>query len=148
MTASHLRPQFVELIPAQLAEGVLYISTQYKTAVHLCPCGCGNRSVTPISPAQWALKWDGAEVSLWPSVGNWGFPCKSHYVIRDGRVHWASRWTEAQIERGAQRDRADRQSYYRAVRRPAEPDASGWRRHLPGFLRTAARAIRSHPDDS
>ena len=81
--------EFVEYVPAELAEGVLYISIPYRTAVHRCACGCGNKVVTPISPADWQLSWDGDTVSLTPSIGNWGFLCRSHYWIKGGRIRWS-----------------------------------------------------------
>ncbi len=138
MKTSHLRPQFVGLIPAALEEGVLYISTEYRTAVHLCACGCGNKSVTPISPAQWKLQWDGAEVSLWPSVGNWGFPCKSHYVIRGGQIQWHREWSAAEIAAGARRDREDRA---RALT-PATTDGARAGLRRPGWLTRVRNALR------
>ena len=58
--------EFVEFIPEELKEGVLYISINYATASHLCCCGCGNRVVTPITPDDWKLIFDGVSVSLHP----------------------------------------------------------------------------------
>jgi len=52
-TVSH---EFVEFIPATPEEGILYISIPYGTAIHMCACGCGNKVVTPISPAEWHLE--------------------------------------------------------------------------------------------
>lgn len=75
--------KFVEFIPQQLDENVLYISIECVVAVHLCACGCRSKIVTPISPFNWQLKFDGEKVSLSPSIGNWNFPCHSHYWIRD-----------------------------------------------------------------
>jgi Family of unknown function (DUF6527) len=51
MRRTSITHEFVEYIPAELAEAVLYISITYRTAVHRCVCGCGNKVVTPISPA-------------------------------------------------------------------------------------------------
>lgn len=81
-------PEFVEFIPEDLAPGVLYISMKYGTASHLCACGCGNRVVTPLSRNGWQLLFDGT-VTLSPSIGNFEFPCNSHYFIRGNRVVWA-----------------------------------------------------------
>jgi hypothetical protein len=93
-----LRPEFVKLIPDRMDEGVLYISRRYRTASHLCCCGCGLEVVTPLNPAKWALsEHPNRGVSLMPSIGNWGFPCKSHYYIINNRVSWASALTPAQI---------------------------------------------------
>lgn len=68
-----LRHEFVEFIPDDLEEGVIYISIQYATATHLCACGCGAEVITPISPTDWELTFNGSSVSLSPSIGNWSF---------------------------------------------------------------------------
>lgn len=64
-----IRHEFVEFVPATLAEGVLYVSLEYGTASHLCCCGCGNKVVTPLSPTDWRMIYDGETVSLDPSMG-------------------------------------------------------------------------------
>lgn len=78
--------KFVEFIPEQLDAGVLYISLEYCTAIHLCVCGCGNQVVTPILPDQWHLTFNGDGVTLDPSIGNWDFECRSHYWIRENKI--------------------------------------------------------------
>jgi hypothetical protein len=93
------RHEFVEHAPDRLEPGVLYVSLPYKTVMHLCPCGCGHEVVTPLSPTGWALIFDGATLSLYPSVGNWSFPCQSHYWIDHGRVRWSWKWSKDRIER-------------------------------------------------
>ena len=122
MRHSRLRPEFVELIPRELDPGVLYISIRYRTASHLCACGCGNRVVTPIKPPKWHLYFDGASVSLWPSIGLWQLPCRSHYWIEHGKVRWSMPWTPEQIEAGRMRDVEDLQRYY--ARRDHESGSS------------------------
>lgn len=97
MRVSIFAVEFVELVPNELRHGVLYVSMQYATAVHACACGCGNKVVTPLSPRDWVLMFDGESVSLEPSVGNWSFPCRSHYWIERNRVRWARRWSDAEI---------------------------------------------------
>lgn len=92
--------KFVEFIPNTLEEGVLYISIEYSTAVHKCICGCGNEVVTPLSPTDWELRFDGKTVSLSPSIGNWGFKCKSHYFIIRNKIRLARRWEDWEIEMG------------------------------------------------
>ena len=106
--------EFVEYVPAELAEGVLYISIPYRTAVHRCACGCGNKVVTPISPADWQLSWDGDTVSLTPSIGNWGFSCRSHYWIKGGWIQWSHAWTDKQIAAGRAHDDRGRAQYFTA----------------------------------
>jgi Family of unknown function (DUF6527) len=95
-----LTPEFIELAPPELQVGVLYVSMRYSTAIHRCCCGCGRKVVTPLSPTDWQLFFDGDSVSLTPSIGNWSFKCQSHYWIRKNRVEWAPRWTRKKIEAG------------------------------------------------
>jgi uncharacterized protein DUF6527 len=112
MRQTTLEPEFVDEIPENLEEGRLYISIRYRTASHLCACGCGTKVVTPIKPPKWHLTYDGETVSLWPSVGRWQLPCRSHYVIRKSRVVWAKPWTEKQIREGREEDAEDLRDYY------------------------------------
>lgn len=108
MKIQQIRPEYVEYIPERLEVGVLYISERYRTAVHKCCCGCGKEVVTPLSPAEWSVKLNHGLISLWPSIGNFGFPCRSHYVIRDGRVLEAKAMTDRQIRLLKARDRTDK----------------------------------------
>lgn len=88
MTRTSITPEFVETVPNVLADGVVYVSTTYSTALHLCACGCGNKVVTPIGLDDWQLDRDGDVVSLTPSILN-RFPCRSHYWIRANKIEWA-----------------------------------------------------------
>lgn len=89
--------QYVEYIPERLEPGILYISERFRTASHLCCCGCGLKVVTPLNPAKWNLTDHGSNVSLSPSIGNWGYPCRSHYLIVRNQVRWAGRFNRQQI---------------------------------------------------
>jgi hypothetical protein len=106
------RHKFTKFIPQELKEGVLYITVEYGTAVHLCPCGCGSRVVTPLTPTDWELRFNGKEVSLSPSIGNWSFPCKSHYWIIRNKVRWARRWSDEEIQEGREEDRSRKKRYF------------------------------------
>ena len=114
MTDSHrtLRHEFVEFVPEQLEEGVLYISMRFATAAHLCACGCGNKVVTPFTPTDWKLIFDGDTVSVDPSIGNWAFPCQSHYWISSNEVVWAPRWSRERIIAGKAYDLKHKARYY------------------------------------
>src|SRR4051812_48089733 len=90
--------EFVDTMPKILADGVIYVSIPYATTIHKCCCGCGNKVVTPLSPTDWTLSFNGESISLDPSIGNWSFPCQSHYWIRSNRVQWAPRWTSKEIQ--------------------------------------------------
>lgn len=99
-----LQHKFVDFIPDRIEEGVLYISIQYCTAIHKCVCGCDNEVVTPLSPTDWKLTFNGKTVSLHPSIGNWNFDCQSHYWIRNNEIEYAARWTEREISLGRKND--------------------------------------------
>lgn len=107
-----LKFRFVEFIPDDLQELTLYISVTYATATHRCPCGCGSRVVTPLSPTDWELIFDGDTVSLYPSVGNWSLPCRSHYWIRRNEVQWAPRWSRDRIEAARAVERRVKDRYF------------------------------------
>ncbi|MDR2239633.1 MAG: hypothetical protein LBE33_04255 [Zoogloeaceae bacterium] len=102
-----IRPFFVEYVPAKLDEEVLYISRKYKVAVHLCCCGCGEKVVTPLSPAEWSIHGDEKMVSLHPSVGNWSMACRSHYCIKNNKVVVAREFESWEIERVRAHDARD-----------------------------------------
>ena len=119
MTRS-LRHSFVEFIPDELETGVVYVSIPYATAVHACACGCGEEIVTPLSPTDWTLLFDGDSISLAPSIGNWGFRCRSHYWITKGEVVWAPQWSQRQIAATRVDDRINKRHYYE---REAESEA-------------------------
>lgn len=85
----HFQLRFVEYIPDEVEAGVLYISRRFSTATHLCCCGCGREVVTPFNPAKWNIFERDGKVSLSPSIGNWSFPCRSHYIVSDNRILWA-----------------------------------------------------------
>lgn len=104
MTISCLNPQFVERFPERLEPGELYLAMEFATAAHLCACGCGNKVLTPFSPTDWQMFFDGETVSLKPSIGNWSFHCRSHYWVRSGRVVWAGDMSQEAINAGRKRD--------------------------------------------
>lgn len=105
MRATSLRPTFSEYIPGDLEAGILYISVDYATAVHLCACGCRSKVITPFGPADWQLIFDGT-VSLRPSIGNGHLPCHSHYYIRHDRIQWLRAISAGATEAAGERDRA------------------------------------------
>lgn len=102
-----IRPEFVEFAPPTLEPAVLYISNRFKTALHLCACGCGEKVVTPLSPSKWQLVCDGSTVSLHPSIGNWDYACRSHYFIRRNQIVWSGQMTRADVARVQARDSRD-----------------------------------------
>lgn len=111
---SQLAHRFVQNIPDHPEPGYLYISMEYGTAIHRCCCGCGEEVVTPFTPTDWKMTFDGETVSLYPSVGNWNLRCRSHYVVERGRVVEANPWSNERIAAERRRDKAAKTRHYSA----------------------------------
>ncbi len=109
--------KFVELIPNVIDEGTLYISTQYATATHRCFCGCGEIVVTPITPVDWALRWNGKTVTIDPSIGSWSLPCSSHYFIIENKVVWSRKWSDKEIKKCREKDKKIKSQQYSKFRK-------------------------------
>jgi uncharacterized protein DUF6527 len=107
-----LTHEFIEFVPDVVEEGKLYVSIEYATIVHKCCCGCGKEVVTPLSPTGWKLIFDGKTISLDPSIGNWSFPCRSHYWIRNNRVRWAADWPQSRVDANRAHDRYAKERYF------------------------------------
>lgn len=120
MRHSHLEHRFVRYISRDLDPGVLYVSVEYGTATHSCCCGCGEEIVTPFTPTDWEMTFDGETISLWPSIGNWNLACRSHYVIQRGQVIAADPWSDEQITAGRRRDKAAKARHFGTSEVPAE----------------------------
>ena len=116
----HLKTKFVLEIPENIEQNTLYVSMEYGTAIHLCCCGCGMKVVTPLTPTDWSLAYNGKGVSLQPSVGNWSFPCRSHYWIKNSKVTWARSMSQAEIKALRARDREAKAEYYGQPKDDAE----------------------------
>jgi hypothetical protein len=107
-----LQHKFVEFIPETLEDGFLYISLEYCTAIHKCVCGCGNEVVTPISPTDWQLSFNGETISLTPSIGNWGFECQSHYWVVNNKIKHSRKWDKVEIESGKKKDMKKKKKFF------------------------------------
>jgi len=108
-----LNHKFVDYIPENIKEDLVYVSLDFSTAVHKCCCGCGEEVITPLSPTDWKLTFNGETISLSPSIGNWSYECKSHYFIRNNTIEWAEKWSDEEIEAGRLQDRKAKRSFYR-----------------------------------
>jgi hypothetical protein len=118
-----LKYEFVEFIPEQLKERTVYVCIPFATVVHKCCCGCGSEVVTPLTPTDWKLIFDGVSISLYPSIGNWSFRCQSHYWIQHNRVRWAGRWSQQEIEAGRAADMLAKADYFGNDASKTEPPA-------------------------
>lgn len=125
MKTNTIRAEFVEFVPDLLDDGVLYISERYKTASHKCCCACGEEVVIPLGPADWSVRIDGGKVSMHPSIGNWRFRCRSHYVIWRDQVVWAGAMKAEQIAQVELRDRVDKVRHIEAINKAKEVAPAG-----------------------
>lgn len=106
------RLQRVQSMPKDLHPGVLYVAEHYGAAAHLCACGCGSKIRTPLGPTEWSFEETPTGPTLRPSVGNWQKPCRSHYVIDAGNVHWAGDWSDAEVAAGRRMEEERREAYF------------------------------------
>lgn len=111
MRLNQITPVFVEFIPEYIESGKLYISDEYEVAIHKCCCGCGEEVVTPLSPVDWKYTVTLKGVSLFPSIGNWKYQCRSHYFIRESGVVWAKEMSSSQIQQVELQDIDDKQRF-------------------------------------
>ncbi|WP_420811222.1 DUF6527 family protein [Desulfosediminicola ganghwensis] len=140
--------RFVETVPEQIDDGTLYISQRYKTAVHKCCCGCGEEVVTPLNPADWSLQLAGGKVTLYPSIGNWSYKCRSHYWIERNQVIWAGSMSQRKVERNRARDRYRRELFFDEVNRrkvdydlPPKKSTQHDCANLPSYVKKAWKAV-------
>lgn len=142
MKVKSLTPCFVESFPDSPEEGKLYLSIRFRTAMHLCCCGCGNQVVTPIRPHDWTMSYNGEAASLYPSIGNWSLQCRSHYWITKGKVVEAEDWSNAKIDRNREVDLLRKESFNNA---PLTPDKAHHEASEPPFWRRIIARIFSGP---
>ena len=84
----------------KLEDGVLYIvdhDEQKEQYIEFnCPCGCGNVVWIPYYKLgqqkeeypSWGFQEQNGKITLSPSILSSGFPCRSHYFIRENRIQW------------------------------------------------------------
>jgi hypothetical protein len=72
----------------KMEEHHVYISEHFGVALHRCLCGCGVETVMPLDciidgkDLGWhMIKESNGTISFTPSIANYQFPCKSHYII-------------------------------------------------------------------
>lgn len=112
----------VKYLPDEIIDGILYFSEEFSIAAHKCACGCGSVVYTPIKEGEWSVRKCASGPSLYPSIGNWNLPCRSHYWITNGSIEWSAKWSEERIEAGRRAEEARRLAIY--------GERSGWRERL------------------
>ena len=124
----------VYYMPKELKPNVLYVSKEFKTAAHLCPCGCGAKIRTPLTPTEWSLEETDCGPTLSPSVGNWQQKCQSHYWVIRGEVRWANKWSPEQIAIGRRGEDVRRHAYYDTLDRKHDGTIRRFWRWVISFL--------------
>lgn len=119
--------EVVERVPKQLDTGVVYYSEEFELAALLCACGCGHRT-TLLVPDSHQLASKGGFATVRPSIGAFDSPCRSHYIITDGEVHWLPAFSGHQIQTLMQRQIARHVAADPRRRSWRDPFANGWRR--------------------
>lgn len=107
-----IRLVYVHYVPPQLEPGILYVSKEFEVAAHLCPCHCNNKIVTPLGKTEWLFQERKGKATLYPSLGNWQLPCRSHYWITGGKIVWSYQFTEKEIQEVYAGEKAQREAYY------------------------------------
>lgn len=102
----------VEYLPKELESGILYVSKEFGVAGHLCPCDCGSKIITPLGRTEWEFSESNGEATLYPSIGNWQLPCRSHYWIRKGKIKWSYSWSDERIAKGHEAGEKKRKDHY------------------------------------
>ena len=124
--------RFVDRVPSPLDDGVVYVSIGFGTVVHKCCCGCGDKVVTPLTPVDWAVIYNGQSISLHPSIGRWDAPCRSHYWIRNDRVIWSDNWSKGKVDTLKKRELGVRDDYFGLNRNASGPEGGSERDHDAG----------------
>lgn len=130
---TQLKLERVHYMPGQLEPGILYVSEEFQVAGHLCPCGCGNKVITPLGIPGWTFEERNEVASLDPSIDSYQLPCESHYFITRGEIQWCAKTTPAQRAMARQGEEQRRQEYERSLE-----EGRRWRR-----LKTLWNWIRS-----
>lgn len=91
------RIQAVDRIPSELADEVIYVSEEYEIAALKCACGCGHSVTLLLGDGHQVVDRDGA-ADVSPSIGVWDAPCRSHFLIKNGKVVWANQMSEQVIQ--------------------------------------------------
>lgn len=141
MRCARFKHQVLDSIPERLQVGTLYVTTDRDVAGHLCACGCGREVITPLSPMDWSITIDQNGVTLDPSIGNWVFPCRSHYFIWDGEVVWAGNMSNKAIKQGRQRNKARKLGYYRQLNETPRIPQEHLRNPEPPTLQTCVQKL-------
>lgn len=118
---TRLISRLVDEVPEHLAPGVLYVADSFKTAMHLCCCGCGGEVTTRYGAGGWSLSLEPAGPTIVPSIGPATQKCRSHYVVTRGEVFWLDNMTDGEIALSRQRDAQKRAIEFAAEARAKAP---------------------------
>jgi hypothetical protein len=110
------RLEKVERLPAALDDNVVYVSEEFELAALKCACGCGHRVNLLLGDGHTVNDVQGL-ADIWPSIGVWDAPCRSHFWIQSGRVLWAAQWSDTEIH-GAMEQQLSRHLHASKMSKP------------------------------
>ena len=92
-----IRVEEVEQMPEILEQDVLYVSQKFELSMHLCLCGCGQKTVLPFRKTieDKEMGWNHfkdqkGRYTISPSVGNFSGenPYHAHYIITKNKANF------------------------------------------------------------
>ncbi|MFC0590927.1 DUF6527 family protein [Novosphingobium aquiterrae] len=119
-----------------LDAGVVYHSEEYEIGALLCACGCGHR-VSLLVPDSHRVTSEGGFATIYPSISVCDATCKSHYVIRAGRVEWLPAFSD-DVAKSVMRRQIERHS-----ERERKPQPVSWRSRLASAVAWAFDKLKT-----
>lgn len=126
----------VDRIPKLLDAGVVYHSEEYEIGALLCACGCGHR-VSLLVPDSHRVTAEGGFATIHPSISVCDATCKSHYLIRAGRVEWLPAFSD-DVATSVMRSQIARH-----VEREEKPQPVSWRSRLGSAVAWSIDKLKS-----
>ncbi|WP_010233421.1 DUF6527 family protein [Clostridium arbusti] len=77
--------------PQKNAITIVKKNNSFKWVKFKCPCGCGKEVTLSLNPSikpYWEITMKKNKITLSPSVYLTGFPCNSHFFIRNNKIDW------------------------------------------------------------
>ena len=124
----------VDHLPKGLDSGVVYHSEEFEVAALLCACGCGHR-VSLLVPDSHQVRSDAGMATISPSISVCDAPCRSHYLIKAGKVEMLPAFTPAMA--------ASTMRHQIARHAAAETKRATWRDRVKSIFIRPLRYVRS-----
>ena len=87
-----------ERLPQTVGPGEFHYSRRFEMGALACACGCGHRIMLNLLD-QHSLKIEDGLPTVSPSILAADSPCLSHFWLKRGRVVFAEKWSQVQVEK-------------------------------------------------